>query len=189
MLCVCVRVYVYLVCFCWCSRNVRRCSSYMFFFSSRRRHTRCALVTGVQDVCSSDLGFHGPICPTHRPLAFSTTPNIPKPCTSHAPGCQRKRRQASVRETLPPMKRAASASPCSSAKPSKSSMRGGRSSRRSVSMRQSGGFMPVSGSPGLSFFPLQGRLTPLAFVLVGVSPESSRLKPLLPGQSSRLRRR
>src|SRR3546814_1760687 len=25
------------------------------FFSSRRRHTRCALVTGVQDVCSSDL--------------------------------------------------------------------------------------------------------------------------------------
>src|SRR3546814_9574978 len=26
----------------------------MFFFSSRRRHTRCALVTG-SDVCSSDL--------------------------------------------------------------------------------------------------------------------------------------
>src|SRR3546814_7079348 len=28
---------------------------YLFFFSSRRRHTRCALVTGVSDVCSSDL--------------------------------------------------------------------------------------------------------------------------------------
>src|SRR3546814_7097597 len=28
----------------------------MFFFSSRRRHTRCALVTG-SDVCSSDLEF------------------------------------------------------------------------------------------------------------------------------------
>src|SRR3546814_4927030 len=27
----------------------------MFFFSSRRRHTRCALVTGVQTCCSSDL--------------------------------------------------------------------------------------------------------------------------------------
>src|SRR3546814_10367351 len=27
----------------------------MCFFSSRRRHTRCALVTGVQTVCSSDL--------------------------------------------------------------------------------------------------------------------------------------
>src|SRR3546814_5290356 len=27
---------------------------YCFFFSSRRRHTRCALVTGVH-VCSSDL--------------------------------------------------------------------------------------------------------------------------------------
>src|SRR3546814_4626877 len=26
-----------------------------FFFSSRRRHTRCALVTGVQTCCSSDL--------------------------------------------------------------------------------------------------------------------------------------
>src|SRR3546814_8725690 len=26
-----------------------------FFFSSRRRHTRCALVTGSSDVCSSDL--------------------------------------------------------------------------------------------------------------------------------------
>src|SRR3546814_13180931 len=25
------------------------------FFSSRRRHTRCALVTGVQTLCSSDL--------------------------------------------------------------------------------------------------------------------------------------
>src|SRR3546814_2687433 len=37
--------------------------------------------------------------------------------------------------------------------------------------------------------PLQERRAPRAFVLVGVSPESSRLKPLLPGQSSRLRRR
>src|SRR3546814_4448533 len=27
----------------------------MFFFSSRRLHTRCALVTGVPDVCSSEL--------------------------------------------------------------------------------------------------------------------------------------
>src|SRR3546814_1392604 len=30
-----------------------------FFFSSRRRHTRCALVTGVSDVCSSDLTQRG----------------------------------------------------------------------------------------------------------------------------------
>src|SRR3546814_122418 len=28
---------------------------FVFFFSSRRRHTRCALVTGSSDVCSSDL--------------------------------------------------------------------------------------------------------------------------------------
>src|SRR3546814_19901409 len=30
-----------------------------FFFSSRRRHTICALVTGVPDVCSSDLALLG----------------------------------------------------------------------------------------------------------------------------------
>src|SRR3546814_3166229 len=36
--------------------NVRIVSClFLFFFSSRRRHTRCALVTGVQTVCSSDL--------------------------------------------------------------------------------------------------------------------------------------
>src|SRR3546814_3881307 len=28
---------------------------YVVFFSSRRRHTRCALVTWSSDVCSSDL--------------------------------------------------------------------------------------------------------------------------------------
>src|SRR3546814_6623863 len=31
------------------------CVFVFFFFSSRRRHTRCALVTWSSDVCSSDL--------------------------------------------------------------------------------------------------------------------------------------
>src|SRR3546814_3356739 len=39
------------------------CLSYIFFFfSSRRRHTRCALVTGVQTCAlpiSGDVGCHG----------------------------------------------------------------------------------------------------------------------------------
>src|SRR3546814_5293561 len=35
---------------------------YFLFFSSRRRHTRCALVTGVQ-TCAL------PICPTPAPIA------------------------------------------------------------------------------------------------------------------------
>src|SRR3546814_1972602 len=35
------------------------CYTLFVFFSSRRRHTRCALVTGVSDVCSSDLDEHG----------------------------------------------------------------------------------------------------------------------------------
>src|SRR3546814_9315492 len=32
---------------------------FVFFFSSRRRHTICALVTGVQTCCSSDLTLDG----------------------------------------------------------------------------------------------------------------------------------
>src|SRR3546814_19082370 len=32
----------------------------MFFFSSRRRHTRCALVTGVQ-TCALPISFFGPV--------------------------------------------------------------------------------------------------------------------------------
>src|SRR3546814_8584327 len=46
MLCDCIL-------FCWCSTCFLHCSDaellwIVFFFSSRRRHTRCALVTGVQ---------------------------------------------------------------------------------------------------------------------------------------------
>src|SRR6188768_4508102 len=33
---------------------------FFFFFSSIRRHTRCRLVTGVSDVCSSDLYGEAP---------------------------------------------------------------------------------------------------------------------------------
>src|SRR3546814_9114282 len=33
----------------------------LFFFSSRRRHTRCAISDWSSDVCSSDL-THGPLC-------------------------------------------------------------------------------------------------------------------------------
>src|SRR3546814_15049802 len=39
--------------------------SYIFFFSSRRRHTRCALVTGVQ-TCAL------PICPTRARARLQT---------------------------------------------------------------------------------------------------------------------
>src|SRR3546814_3467911 len=41
---------------CYFCYLVFSCVSSCFFFSSRRRHTRCALVTD-SDVCSSDLGF------------------------------------------------------------------------------------------------------------------------------------
>src|SRR3546814_9298179 len=38
-----------LFCVLWCALSLLSCSLlFIFFFSSRRRHTRCALVTGVQ---------------------------------------------------------------------------------------------------------------------------------------------
>src|SRR3546814_6529822 len=37
----------------------------MFFFSSRRRHTRCALVTGVQ-TCALPIWLHEGVPVTHR---------------------------------------------------------------------------------------------------------------------------
>src|SRR3546814_4210743 len=48
----------------------------VFFFSSRRRHTRCALVTGVQ-TCAL------PICRGYRSPAPATAPDAPgrTPCT------------------------------------------------------------------------------------------------------------
>src|SRR3546814_2126131 len=60
----CIFVDCFLVCF-------------VFFFSSRRRHTRCALVTGVQ-TCAL------PILRAHRPSRRSPPP----PCRSPTPGRQ-----------------------------------------------------------------------------------------------------
>src|SRR3546814_10568427 len=46
------------------------CMSLFFFFSSRRRHTRCALVTGVQ-TCA-------------LPISTTPTPSSPPPATTSA---------------------------------------------------------------------------------------------------------
>src|SRR3546814_10769092 len=40
----------------WCCSCSVVCVSILFFFSSRRRHTRCALVTGVQ-TCALPISF------------------------------------------------------------------------------------------------------------------------------------
>src|SRR3546814_14857338 len=48
-----------------------------FFFSSRRRHTRCALVTGVQ-TCALPI-CQDVACPHHTPL--SGRPRDPVPAT------------------------------------------------------------------------------------------------------------
>src|SRR3546814_2408237 len=58
----------------------------LFFFSSRRRHTRCALVTGVQ-TCAL------PISPRR---VRSTT----RVLTTHHPGCQQEFNQAPVAEEI-----------------------------------------------------------------------------------------
>src|SRR5690606_17523392 len=74
----------------------------------------------------------GPPWPSQRPVARSMKENIPKPCTAHAPGCCRNLRQADARGSWPPIQRAATGSPTSSAKRSKSSANGGRTTTRSV---------------------------------------------------------
>src|SRR3546814_5518444 len=49
--------------------------SYLFFFSSRRRHTRCALVTGVQ-TCALPILTNTPTC---RTLLFHCLANEREP--------------------------------------------------------------------------------------------------------------
>src|SRR3546814_6656365 len=52
----------------------------MFFFSSRRRHTRCALVTGVQ-TCAL------PICPGHSTIHSEFSANRTLSARSSLPSC------------------------------------------------------------------------------------------------------
>src|SRR5580765_3499239 len=73
--------------------------------------------------------------PIQRPLAFSITENMLKPCIVHAPAIVRKPRHAAARGCAPPMKRADSSSAMNAAQASKSSRAIGRRIRRGVSMR------------------------------------------------------
>src|SRR3546814_1328507 len=57
-------------------------SSVFFFFSSRRRHTRCALVTGGSDVCSSDLALMSMMSIFGASASASTDEAIEKTLTS-----------------------------------------------------------------------------------------------------------
>src|SRR3546814_8262948 len=71
------------MCICFCQSS-RYCftllcvlfSFLFFFFSSRRRHTRCALVTGVQ-TCALPICFASPFCTQMRASATlgSTNPS------------------------------------------------------------------------------------------------------------------
>src|SRR3546814_5764002 len=47
----------------------------LFFFSSRRRHTRCALVTGVQ-TCALPICRHTPFFKGYRPQFYFRTTDI-----------------------------------------------------------------------------------------------------------------
>src|SRR5262245_14917651 len=56
---------------------IRTCSTLVFFFSSRRRHTRC-LSDWSSDVCSSDLDVR-PLDTPHRPsvdVLFRSTADV-----------------------------------------------------------------------------------------------------------------
>src|SRR3546814_6667091 len=53
---------------------------YLFFFSSRRRHTRCALVTGVQTCALPISVIPPPSCATSTPaVIFPFDPSARKP--------------------------------------------------------------------------------------------------------------
>src|SRR3546814_7066545 len=47
---------------------------FLFFFSSRRRHTRCALVTGVQ-TCALPICYIGRLTPGGKPRQFAESSN------------------------------------------------------------------------------------------------------------------
>src|SRR3546814_7952651 len=47
----------------------------LFFFSSRRRHTRCALVTGVQ-TCALPICRHTPFFTNYRPQFYFRTTDV-----------------------------------------------------------------------------------------------------------------
>ena len=71
---------------------------------NRRRRLQPTSVPGQPS------GIHGPACPIHSPLAFSTSENIANPCIAHAPGICRNLRHAAVRVMWPPIQRAVSSS-------------------------------------------------------------------------------
>src|SRR3546814_2211548 len=48
---------------------------YLFFFSSRRRHTRCALVTGVQ-TCALPIFPYTPVCRPGVGMAMTTLSEV-----------------------------------------------------------------------------------------------------------------
>src|SRR3546814_1999386 len=68
-----------------------------FFFSSRRRHTRCALVTGVQTLCSSDLcgqfAAHHVLASCSRELSiYGRRHSFDQPSRILASACEREAR-------------------------------------------------------------------------------------------------
>src|SRR3546814_3478533 len=66
---------------------------FIFFFSSRRRHTRCALVTGVQTCALPISRRHAPVRPRPPPTApagiRTRPPHKPRPPRHPGPGGRR----------------------------------------------------------------------------------------------------
>src|SRR3546814_9948646 len=58
----------------------------LFFVSSRRRHTRCALVTGVQ-TCALPIYLRGPRCPARRRGPGPVRHRVPRRAARHRQRC------------------------------------------------------------------------------------------------------
>src|SRR3546814_8149912 len=76
----------------------------LFFFSSRRRHTRCALVTGVQ-TCALPIWRAAAVppdaVPPHRQRAAATA-TTPHASAVSSPSAIRRKRPPGRRDTSPP---------------------------------------------------------------------------------------
>src|SRR3546814_4370764 len=93
MICVDYDTGVVYVCF---GLSLLRYSFSVFFFSSRRRHTRCALVTGVQTCALPILTFVGLQKPC--PIPFLQPSPHPFPFRRRRPPCLLARHRTSCRD-------------------------------------------------------------------------------------------
>src|SRR3546814_3441104 len=85
-------MFVFCVCLCLCVQYSLFYFILVFFFSSRRRHTRCALVTGVQTCALPISPHHAGSAGAAHPLSVASRPSQEVPREDDAGGRSEERR-------------------------------------------------------------------------------------------------